>query len=936
MPQRGKNEFLRAELRVLGPVELVGPQGVVTTMPGKKHRNLLCVMALAGGRACSVDELVEALWGLSPPESARKLVQTYVSQLRKVLPAGIGIVTRGGSYALALEDAYLDADEFERFLGEARGALDASNSALAVSLAEKALRLWRGQPYGDVAYEEFAHTEIERLKDLRVLALELRFDGLVRLGGHDEALGEILALADEHPFRERLQELAMLALYRAGRQADALERFARLRRHLDDELGLEPGADLRRLQRQILEQDPDLEIMTERAVLGMLPEPPNALVGREGELEALEGLLRNRAARLLVLTGAGGSGKTRLALEAARRVASSYANGALMVELAPLEEAELVLPTIVHAVGASHTREPLEALAEALGPREMLLVIDNVEHVSAAAASFVDLLSRAAHLTLLVTSRSVLHLTGERVVPVPPLELEASEQLFEERARALRADFRISPTNREIVREICRRVDGLPLAIELAAARTRALPAEAVLARLTERLSFLAGGPRDLPARQQTLHETLDWSYDLLSEDERTLLTRLAVFRGGGTLPAIADICLDGDDHAALDLIEGLLDASLVVAYQVDSEARYGLLETVRQYASERLNYLTPDNTEQRHAEWYLDLAERAEAGLSTERQTELLQILETEHDNARAALAFLVTHGETALALRLTVALSRFWYVRGHLGEARRHLQTVVPTAMRADPLLRRRAETAGASIALLQGDYQTATMYAEQALQSAHQAGEPRFVANALSNLGAIVLAAGDDARATIVLEEAVTRAREVGDDRINALALNNLGDLALATENYDRAKPLFEESLNLLRALGDTSNISRSLFNLGAATMMLGDMSTAAARFHESLELALQANDQEDIAWCFEGFAALAARQDDGRRAALLTGAAGALLRAIGAEYKPFERRMHQETESRARSLLGAEEFSEQDSRGAALPRPSVLQLVHDQDL
>ena len=538
-----------------------------------------------------------------------------------------------------------------------------------------------------------------------------------------------------------------------------------------------------------------------------------------------------------------------------------------------------------------------------------------------AAPRYAELVARAPRLTLLVTSRAVLHVTGEHVLPVAPLDTAAAIELFDQRAKARQPEFELTDANQAEIREICLKVDCLPLAVELAAARMRVLTPEKVLERLTERLSFLAGGPRDVPARQQTLRETLDWSYGLLSDEERELLARLSVFRGGATLEAVATVCLDGDEGRALDLVEALADASLLLVRRPEGEARYGLLETVRQYAAERLEELGAEGPRRRHAEWFLALAERAEPELSGEHQATWFSLLELEHDNARAALAFLqASEGESAL--RLTVALSRFWYVRGHLGEARRPLEAVLPTATDQDPLLLRRAQTAGASVALLQGDYEASTAFAEGALASARRAGEPRFVANALSNLGAIVHAAGDEKRAAVVLEEAVTLAREVGDERITALALNNLGDLALATGDYARARPLFEESLTLLRARGDKANIARSLFNRGAVDLMLGDHAAAAARFREGLALASETDDKEDLAWCLEGLAAVAVRDRDGERASVLLGAAGGLLAQMGADFKPFERQLHETTEAQAQTLCGPAEHVGAHERGAAM--------------
>ena len=308
------------EVRVLGPVQVIGDDGPVPL--AGKHARLLGALLVADGRARGVDELVEAVWDDAAPASARKLVQVYVSQLRKALPPGIEIETRQGAYAAALAADALDAARFERLLREAIAAREAGNAALALSLADRGLALWRGRAYGDLAYEEFARVESERLEELRLVALEEHFDARLALGRHSEMLGEVLAHAAENPLRERAHELAMLALYRGGRQADALEHYAAVRTRLDDQLGLEPGLGLRDLQRRILQQDSALEPVSPHARAASLPIPPNPLVGREREVEQLRTLLERRDARLVVLTGAGGSGKTRLALEVARQVAS--------------------------------------------------------------------------------------------------------------------------------------------------------------------------------------------------------------------------------------------------------------------------------------------------------------------------------------------------------------------------------------------------------------------------------------------------------------------------------------------------------------------------------------------------------------------------------------------------------------------------------------
>ncbi|HET9937185.1 MAG TPA: BTAD domain-containing putative transcriptional regulator [Gaiella sp.] len=920
------------ELRVLGPVEVVVDGAPVPL--AAMQRRLLAALLVAAGSVRSVDELADALWGEAPPASSRKLLQLYVSQVRKVLPEACGIVTSAGGYALSVEPGHVDSARFEELLAEATDARRTGNPARAGSLAARALSLWRGRAFGDLAYDVALRDEAERLEDLRLAATEERFRAELALGRHDAVVAETVAHAEASPLREPAQELAILALYRAGRQSDALAHYALAHGRLD-ELGLEPGRALRDLQQQILRHDPALELEApEAGDAAPLPVPPTTLVGREREVAQLVGLLERHDVRLVVLTGAGGSGKTRLALEAARRAATSFANGAALVELAPLRDPALVAQTILASLGAAPAsgEDPAAAVLRAVAAQDLLLVVDNAEHLREAAPLYTELVARAPRLTILVTSRAVLHVSGEHVFPVAPLADGEAVELFVERARLLDPSFARTAENEDDLLEICRRVDGLPLAIELAAARIRTLPTAVLRERLEERLALLTGGPRDLPARQQTLRETIDWSYDLLDDDERALLARLSVFPAGATLDAVGRVCLGGDDARALDLVERLLDASLLVVHDGLVERRYRMLETVRQYAAGRLQDGDGAETARRHAEWCLALAETAEQELSGKDQSRWFATLEAEHDNLRAALDHLGADGDRTLRLRLTVALSRFWYVRGYLSEGRGRLDEALADGDELPAQLLRRAHTASAAHALLQGDYAAATRSSEAALEAARRDGEPRFVANALSNLGAIVLAAGDPDRAAAALEEAVELARDVGDTRIAALAINNLGDVALTTGDYRRARPLFEESHELLVARGDTANIARSLFNRGAVDLMLGDHVAADGRFRDALVLADETGDKEDLAWCLEGLASVAAVAGDGERAATLLGVAGALLAEMGAEFKPFERQLHETTEERARALCGPEEYVSARERGAALSLADGLGVAH----
>ena len=919
------------ELRVLGPLEISGENGPVD-LPASKHRRLLAALTLAGGQACSADALIDAVWGETPPASARKLLQVYVSQVRKALPSRDALATAPSGYVLRLDDGSLDADRFERLHDDAVEALAEGNPALALSQLERGLALWRGPAYADVMYDDFARGEAERLEELRLVALEARLQARLQLGRHEEALGEALAMGEGHPLREHVQGLAMLALYRAGRQTEALDRYAAFRRQLDEELGLEPSAELRDLQRRILQQDPALDLSSAPPAdtSNALPAPPTPLVGRERELEALATLLSRREARLIVLTGAGGSGKTRLALAAARQAASSFANGAAIVELAPLRDPGLLLPTLASAIGVAEApgQALLDTLAGAVSNRELLLVLDNVEHLRSATPSFVELLARAPRLVLLVTSRAVLHLTGEHVFPVSPLDDDDGVELFEQRARALQPDFEVTAEDESVVREICRRVDGLPLAIELAAARIRSLTPSALLERLEQRLSVLTGGPHDLPARQQTLRETIDWSVGLLTEDERTAIARLSVFRAGATIEAAEAVC---ETH--LDVLSTLIDHHLVRRTLTEGVARLWLLETIHEYAAELLasDPTDADRTRARLAEWCLTLAAEAAAHLSDDRQTQWLGLLETEHDNLRAALDHLAAEGEAEQQLALAVSLSRFWYVRGYLAEGRGRLEHALEAAADQAPEQRRRAFTAAASFGLLQGDHAAAIRFADEALAAARQEDDARFVANALSNLGAILLAAGDRERAASTLEEAVERARAGEDERIAALAINNLGDFALTVGDYERAQPLFRESLALLRARGDTANVARSLFNNGAVDLMLNRVAAAADRFQESLALCRTTGDREDSAWSLLGLAATNIATGDGERGATLLGAARTVLTQMGADFKPFERHLDETTEERSRALLGTADHEAALRHGSSMTLDEALDLA-----
>jgi predicted ATPase/DNA-binding SARP family transcriptional activator len=633
------------EFRVLGPLQ-VAKEGRLLPLGGLKQRGLLALLLLNRNRVVPRDRLVDVLWGESPPASAANAVQIYVSKLRRLLgddetvEAG-AIVTEPPGYRLRVLPGELDADRFERLIAEGREALGAGKAEQAEKRLAHALTLWHGPPLADFAAEPFAQAEIGRLEQLRLRALEERIEAQLSLGRHAEVSAELPTLIDQHPLEERLRAQLMVALYRSGRQADALAAYRDFRRLLADELGLDPSPDLREIERRILRQDSALVAPAAphrkaelppaasadfappvAAKQTNLPVPPTPLIGREQELQAAGQLLS--AHRLITLTGPGGSGKTRLALQLAADAVEDFPDGVVWVSLQALRDPELVLPTIARAMGTGET------LIEDGSERRLLLVLDNFEQLLASASKVGILLAQHPRLKLLVTSREPLHLGAEYEFPVAPLREREAVALFIERASAAQPDF----SDDGPVMEICRRLDCLPLALELAAARVKVLSAAELLKRLDRRLPILTGGSRDAPERQRTLRATIAWSYELLAPNEQRAFARLAVFAGGCTLEAAEEAC-----QAGLDTVAALIDKNLLRR----EGDRYFMLETIGEYALERLEESGElEELKQRHADYYLEQARSVELLIRSPQAAGAIDRLEPEHDNLRAALGWL------------------------------------------------------------------------------------------------------------------------------------------------------------------------------------------------------------------------------------------------------------------------------------------------------
>ncbi len=908
------------EVRVLGPVELGGPEGVVAVR-AHKQQCLLAALAIGAGDTQSVDALLDAIWGERPPPSARKLLQVYVSQLRKLLPAPAAIATRGDGYALELPDGSLDSARFERLLHEGEDMLAAGNPQLAASRFSRALELWRGDAFGSLGYERFAREEAERLAELRIVCLEEAFEAELALGRASAVLPDLRAFADLHPLRERARALEMLALYRSGRQSEALEVYAAAREHLRDELGLEPGPALRELQGRILRHDAELAAPPEHpARSSRLPVAPNRLVGRARELEELHALLLRDDVRLLVLSGAGGTGKTRLALATAHEAESSFANGAAFVSLAALRDPALVAATLCSALGVPELpgRQPLESIVETLRGQELLIVIDNAEHLRSAAPLYVDLLAQAPRLTLIVTSRVVLHLSGEHVYPVEPLPESDAVTLFEERALQAGPQPQ-SSSHKHAVAAIVRRLDGLPLALELAAGRTRSLTPTELLVHLERRLPVLTGGPRDLPARQQTLHATLEWSHDLLTPAEQRLLARLSVFAGGCNMAAAVDVA-----DATLDTLQGLVENNLVR----HANGRYSLLETIREYAGVRLDEgAVTEETARRHAEHFLALVEGVEPELEGEHQRAALDTLELELSNLRVALSWCVGPGAAALGVRLAGALRPFWANRGHLTEGRSWLSASLDADESRSPA-RMKALFGAGLLATHQADWPDAIRRCRECHELGLELGDERFAAISLLPLGRATLGQGDRVEAARLFEEATERAQRSGDLMTLSMARLNLGYLALSGGDHQRAEAALGAARDGFAELRNDYGVARSLAGLGSVAIHKRRTGDAVRHLRASLELERIAQDAENVAWPLQ-LLGIAETETAPMRAATLLGAAEAIRESLDLPLQDVELALHEQAVTRLAALLDADTLSAAWKDGRALPVADAIE-------
>jgi predicted ATPase/DNA-binding SARP family transcriptional activator len=1079
------------------------------------------------------DALIDALWGERPPAGARNTLQVYVSSLRRALGRGV-IETTPSGYALQIDSDALDAERFEHLLREGGEMLATGEHAAAANMLADALALWRGPALADFRYDAFAQAEAGRLEELRLVCLEERIEAELALGRHAPLVGELEALVVEHPLRERLRGQLILALYRSGRQSDALAQYQAARRMLSDELGLEPSPELRELERMILAHDASLaappvpgkqrlsetvtflftdiegsttllkqlgrerygELLSQHQVMlrdafaaqggeevdtqgdaffvafrsaadavaaavaiqrshadhewpegttvrvrigihsgeasaageryvglsvhraarigdaghggqvllsdatrvlveddlpagvhlrdlgafhlkdvdrperifqvaaeglqvefaplrgtrpSNLPLQLTPFIGRRREVTELVELIRGGSRRLVTLTGPGGSGKSRLAVEAASHLAGDYPDGVWWVPLQSLADPELVLPTIASAVGTQ------EDMTVWIGSRRMLLVLDNFEQLLPAGGEVAAMLAECANLQLLVTSRERLRVSAEGEYRVSPMTEADAVALFDERAG--------DGGSPEARAEVCRRLDCLPLAVELAAARTGTLTLEQILRYLDDQLSFLTGGPRDVPARQQTLRATIDWSYDLLKPDEQRLFRRLGVFAGSWDLGGAAAVCEVDVGGALLDGIASLIEKSLVNRGQDTGEARYAMLEAIRGFAMDKLREEGELRAVQRRqSEHVLAFVER---GLLTGEEVPVHEVdhesVRDEVPNLRGALGFSVERGDLELALRLAGAGGWAFGMSGGLVEARAWMTHVLD--LTEDLETRERARTIlelGVCEGAL-GNLRIAAERYEQALDLFESHGDRRGVLHALIRLIELTSEANDPGHEGL-LPRALALANEVGNDFDRARLLLAGARIETRKGDFEAADALLEEGLELMRNLGVPRRVwawylvsasylaierqdfahARSTLQeflagtsashpVGAATahcnLALVELyehqrDAASEHFRQALALGGETEAKTLIAECLYGMAAVAAMDRDAERSARLWGAAETLKEATSAPLSVPEQFIVAEYLESVRAELDDDAYGTARREGAAL--------------
>ena len=841
---------------------------------GPRPRAVLGRLLVDAGRAVSTDALLEDVWNGRPPPTAAKTLQKYVSELRRAL-GDEAIRTVGRGYAV--EAPGLDARRFEAHVGRAQADAAKADWPAALDAADQALRLWRGDVLAGLDDARFADAERSRLGELRLVALELRYGAAIELGQHGAAAADLAELVDRHPLREGFWALLMRALYGAGRQAEALRAFERHRRFLAEELGIEPSPKLRRLETAVLRH----ELPAATAPLGNLPHALSSFVGRAGAVDDVAGALG--AYRLVTLTGPGGVGKTRLALEAAHGVQGGYPGGAWFVDLAAVTSEPGVHRALANALHVEDQpgQALLDTVATVLAHRgATLLWLDNCEHIAAACAQVAHaVLRRCPSVRVLATSRVPLGISGECVRVVDPLGEGEAVDLFVDRAR-LAAGFLAGPERRPVVAEICRRLDGLPLAIELAASQLRVLDPEALAARLDDRFALLQS-PGTPAARQRTLLATVAWSYELLSPGGQDAFARLAVFPGSFTLEAAEAV------GAGVACLAELVDHSLVVHERTGVQGgRYRLLDTIRLFAGQQLDARAGrDDAMRAHAEFVIALAHEARPNFYAPLEVAWRTRLQAEDHNLQAVMDWAVEH-DPVVAHRLAVELWPYWDVRWQERYATAVLRRLLDEERREVPEeIRAWTLTAGADLAANTGDGRVAVSWADEAVAIFRRLGDRPGLTHAHLAQGSALGNRGVLDQAEDVLAAALSSSRALDDEALQARALQLLGFVRVRRGDLEHAAALHREELELWGRVGSVRGRATALRRLAAIERDRRRFAVAGDHCREALRCMEALDDAAGVAHVRLTLADLARLQgDDGQATALYAKALQEVL-AIG---------------------------------------------------
>jgi predicted ATPase/DNA-binding SARP family transcriptional activator len=952
---------------LLGPVT-ANTDGRAVAFAGAKARAVLAVLLLHRDEAVSAERLAIALWGEDVTPGSVKTVQAHISRLRKALGDTELIASTSEGYRVRVRPGDLDVERFEQLVADGRLALGAGRPEDAAALLREADALWRGPPFGELSALPFAAAEGALLEERRLVALELRIEADLAAGRHDDLVGELQVLTSRYPLREHFHARLMLALYRCGRQADALDAYRRARELLVEEIGIEPGAALREVHLAILSHDPSL---AGSAAQQPLPAPPTPLFGRDGDIETVTKLLGQ--ARIVTLVGPGGVGKTRLAIEAASRLAGGFSEGARLVELAPVADVRELPGAIARTLDVPRNdHEPAAvALERFVAARQLLLVLDSFEHLVDGAPFLARLAGRSPGLKFLVTSREPTRLGAERVLPVRPLAVPGpgapmdsllqygAVAMYCDRASAREPTFTLDAGNADEIGEICRRLDGLPLALELAAVWVGLLGADELAARLAHPLDLLAGGPRDAPERHRALRATIDWSFSLLTGEERRAFARMSVFAGGATVETAEAVT-----EAALATLQALVAKQLLVV----REGRLRLLETLREYASERLGQdLDRGVTYERLATSMLTQL-RALTPLLGGSDPRWLRRLDEELPNMVAAFSWAHEAGRAELAVALAGELGEFWWranrpkdglptldaalEHGHAASPRVRAKALLTRARllglrhslhdRADleaalALYRECGDEAGIAACLghiaiaegCSGRFAQARALSEAAIQSARAADERAAVPGALA---AAVLVSAEYEEAAARAPAAVAALAAADSLYDLAIVCNVTGYLAIIAERYVEALPWLDRGLLAARRLGNLHAVFLNLGNIGLARLFLGDLQEAADAFTGALAVCIQAGDERQLDETLLGMAAVVAKRGQHARAARLVGAARAHPTEQSIEGEPtLVSRLLEEIVRNGRDRCGSAIWDRAEGEGLLLSVPAAIDLA-----